>query len=125
LARFGIARLLVKPLGLINYTPPSEKAYLSRYVRPQSAQALVDEIQEIPDSMEQAGAVSTFGDVPLIVLTAGLDQQPGWQAGQDKLAKLSSNSQQLTAEKSDHSIAIHQPDAAVAAIVKMVEQLRK
>jgi pimeloyl-ACP methyl ester carboxylesterase len=125
LARFGIARLLVKPLGLINYVPPSEKAYLTRYVRPQSAQVLVDEIQEIPVSMTQAGAVNTFGDLPLIVLTAGLDQQPGWQTGQAELAKLSSNSQQLTAEKSDHSIAIHQPDAAVSAIVKMVEQLRK
>jgi hypothetical protein len=75
--------------------------------------------------MAQAGAVSTFDGLPLIVLTAGLDQQPGWQAGQDELAKLSSNNQQMTAEKSDHMIAIHQPDAAVAAIVKMVEQLRK
>jgi pimeloyl-ACP methyl ester carboxylesterase len=125
LARFGIARLLVKPLGLINYVPPSEKAYLSKYVRPQSAQTLVDEIQGIPDSFAQAGAVSTFGDLPLIVLTAGLDQQPGWQAGQAEMAKLSSNSQQLIAEKSDHIIPIHQPDAAVAAIVKMVELVRK
>lgn len=125
LARFGIARLLVRPLGLINYTTPSEKAYFSRYVRPQSAQTLADEIQAIPDSIAQAGAVATFSDLPLIVLSAGLDQLPGWQAGQTELAKLSSNSQQLIAEKSDHSIQIHQPDAAVAAIVSMVEQLRK
>jgi len=125
LARFGLVRLLVKPLGLINYVPPSEEAYLSRFVRPQSVQALVDEIQEIPDSMGQAGAVSTFGNLPLIVLTAKLNQNPGWQAGQAELPKLSSNSQQLIADKSDHLIAILQPDAAVAAILKMVEQVRK
>jgi pimeloyl-ACP methyl ester carboxylesterase len=125
LARFGIARLLARPLGLIDNLTPSENAYFSRYVRPQSAQTLVDEIQAIPDSFAQAGAISTFNNVPLIVLTAGVDQQPGWQAGQDQLAKLSSNSQQMTAEKSDHMIAIHQPDAAIAAIVKMVMQLRK
>jgi len=125
LARFGLVRLLVKPLGLINYVPPSEEAYLSRFVRPQSAQALADEIQEIPDSMTEAGTVSTFGDLPLIVLTAKLNQNPGWQAGQAELPKLSSNSQQLIADKSDHLIAILQPDAAVAAILKMVEQVRK
>jgi pimeloyl-ACP methyl ester carboxylesterase len=125
LARFGIVRLLVKPLGLINYVPPSENAYLSLYVRPKSAQALVDEIQEIPDSMAQAGAVSTFGDLPLIVLTGKLNQTPGWQAGQAELPKLSSNSQQLIADKSGHTIAIDQPDAAVAAILNMVEQVRK
>jgi pimeloyl-ACP methyl ester carboxylesterase len=125
LARIGLVRLLIKPLGLIDNAAPSEKAYFSRYVRPQSAQALVDEIQAIPDSFAQAGAVSTFNDVPLIVLTAALDQQPGWQVGQDKLAKLSSDSQQMTAEKSDHGIQIHQPEAAVAAIVRMVGRVRK
>jgi len=125
LARFGLIRLLVKPLGLINYIPPNEKAYVSLFVRPKSAQALVDEIQEIPDSMAQAGAVSTFGDLPLIVLTGKLNQTPGWQAGQTELPKLSSQGQQLFAEKSGHTIAIDQPDAAVSAILKMVGLVRK
>jgi pimeloyl-ACP methyl ester carboxylesterase len=125
LARFGIVRLLAKPLGLINYVPPSEQAYMSLYVRPKSAQALVNEIQEIPASMAQAGAVRTFGDLPLIVLTGKLNQTPGWQAGQAELPKLSSKGQQLFADKSGHTIAIDQPDAAVAAILKMVGQVRK
>jgi pimeloyl-ACP methyl ester carboxylesterase len=125
LARFGLIRLLFKPLGLINYVPPSENAYVSLFVRPKSAQALVDEIQEIPNSMAQAGAVSTFGDLPLIVLTGKLNQTPGWQVGQAELPKLSSKSQQLFADKSGHTIAIDQPDAAVAAILKMVEQVRQ
>ena len=88
LARFGLVRLLVKPLGLINYVPPSEKAYVSLFVRPKSAQALVDEIQEIPDSMVQAGAVSSFGDLPLIVLTGKFKSDPGLAGGPGGTAQI-------------------------------------
>jgi pimeloyl-ACP methyl ester carboxylesterase len=115
-ARFGIVRLVARPLGLVTSVP---------FMTPQILQALVDEGQGIPDSLAQAGAVTTFGDLPLIVLSRGLDLDPGWQAGQAELLKLSSNSQHLIAEKSDHNIELIQPEAAVAAIVKMVEQLRK
>jgi hypothetical protein len=38
---------------------------------------------------------------------------------------MSSDSQHLIAEQSDHGIQLHQPAAAVAAILKMIEQLRK
>ena len=68
--------------------------------------------------------VKTFGDLPLIVLSRGLDQKPDWQAMQVELLQLSSNSQQLIADKSDHNIEIGQPEAAAEAIMKMVEQLR-
>ena len=43
---------------------------------------------------------------------------------QVELLQLSSNSQQMIADKSGHTIEIDQPEAAVAAIVKMVSQLR-
>jgi hypothetical protein len=93
-------------------------------VRPKLVQAWLDENQQVADSLAQADAVTTFGDLPLIVLTAALDQQKGWQGWQDELARLSTHSQHLVAEQSDHNIELHQPDAAVAAIVRMVEQLR-
>jgi hypothetical protein len=75
--------------------------------------------------MSQAQAVKSFGDLPLIVLTRGLDQDPDWQAGQAALLQLSTNSQQLFAEKSGHNIELDQPDAAVEAIVKMVQIIHK
>lgn len=126
LARIGLVRLLVRPLGLIPHLPPQvEKAYLSRMVRPSNLQAyLGDESQGMPESGRQAEAVKTFGDLPLIVLTAKQNHIPGWQEWQTELLQLSSNSQQLFAE-SDHNIEIEQPDAAVAAIVKMVELVRQ
>jgi pimeloyl-ACP methyl ester carboxylesterase len=126
LARIGLVRLLVRPLGLIPHLPPEvEKAYLSRMVRPSNLQAyLGDESHGMPESGRQAEAVKTFGDLPLIVLTARQNNIPGWQEWQTELLQLSSNSQQLFAE-SGHNIEIEQPEAAIAAIVKMVELVRQ
>jgi hypothetical protein len=78
----------------------------------------------MPESARQADAVKSFGDIPLIVLTARKNPIEGWQEWQTELLQLSSNSQQLFAE-SDHNIEVEQPDAAVDAILKMVEQVRK
>jgi hypothetical protein len=43
---------------------------------------------------------------------------------QTELLHLSSHSQQVIAHKSGHNIEIDQPEAAVGAIVQMVEQVR-
>jgi len=126
LARIGLVRLLVRPLGLIPPLPPEvEKAYVARMVLPSTLQTyLGDESQGMPASARQAEAVRTFGDLPLIVLTAKQNHISGWPEWQTELLQLSSNSQQLLAE-SDHSIEIEQPEAAVAAIVQMVELVRQ
>ena len=71
-----------------------------------------------------AGAVTRLGDLPLIVLSRGLAPDRDWQAMQTELLYLSSHSQQMFADKSGHNVQLDQPDAAVAAIVKMVGQLR-
>lgn len=124
LARFGIVRLLARPLGIMPSGTPDENAYFSRLVLPQSAQALTNESQGMPAAGAQASAVKTFGDLPLIVLTAKLNNMPGWQEWQTELLQLSSNSQQLFSE-SGHNIHFEKPDAAAAAVVKMVELVRQ
>jgi pimeloyl-ACP methyl ester carboxylesterase len=108
-ARIGVARLL----GDASSTPRSMQTWL-------------DEGRGLPYSLAQAHAVRSFGALPLIVLSRGLkdgqDQQ--WQNEQIELLGLSTNSQQLFAENSGHNIELDQPQAAVAAIVTMVEQVR-
>ena len=79
----------------------------------------------MPASLDQAGAVKSFGDVPLIVLSRGLDADPDWQKMQAELLQLSSNSQAVVADKSGHNIHFDQPDAAVGAIGRMVERVRQ
>src|SRR5689334_1675582 len=67
LARFGIARLLIKLPAIAPSRPAGEEAYYPLYVRPQSLQASAKEYRGLPASAEEAAAVKTFGDLPLIV----------------------------------------------------------
>jgi pimeloyl-ACP methyl ester carboxylesterase len=124
LARIGLVRVLAGPLGLIRDLPPEAKSAFTAFsVTPRSVQAWSDEGASLQASLAQADAVKTFGDLPLIVLTAGQNNQANWQAMQAELLQLSSNSQQIIVD-SGHNIQIEQPEAVVAAIVKMVSQLR-
>ena len=123
LARVGVGRLLLK-LGILPSVPPGEEAYYPLFVRPQSFQTTANEYRGLHDSAAQAAAVTSFGDLPLIVLTAKLNDNPGWSEWQTELLQLSSNSQQLFAENSGHVIQDDEPDAAVDAILKMVKLVR-
>ncbi len=125
LARFGIARLLVKVPGIAPSLPPNQEAYYPLYIRPQSLQTSTNELQGLPASLAQAAAVKTFGDLPLIVLTAKLNDIPSWPEWQTELLQLSSNSQQLFAENSGHNVQADEPEAAVAAILQMVQKVRE
>lgn len=125
-ARIGLVRVFAGPLGLKSgLSPQVQPAYTAFSVTPHSFQTQLDEGTSMPESFIQAGAVKTFGDVPLIVLSRGLDPDQDWQAMQTELLELSSHSQQLIADKSGHNIQLDQPDAAAAAITKMVVQLRQ
>ena len=93
-------------------------------MRTQNVQAYINEGEGMPAAGAEAGAVKTFGDLPLIVLTAKLNKMANWQEWQTELLKLSSNSVQMFAD-SDHNIHFEAPDAAVAAIVQMVAQIRQ
>jgi hypothetical protein len=113
-ARIGLLRLLAGPLGLDPHT-----------VTPRAMQTTLDEGQGMGASLAQAGAVTTFGDLPLIVLSRGLDPDPEWQQMQADLLQLSTNSRQLIADASGHNVHMDQPEAAVGAIVAMIELVRR
>jgi pimeloyl-ACP methyl ester carboxylesterase len=125
LAHFGIARLIVKLPVIAANMGAGQEAYYPLFARPQSLQTSANELGGIPASLAQADAVKTFGDLPLIVLTARLNTHPGWPQWQTELLELSSNSQQLFAENSGHTIQADEPEAAAAAILQMVQQVRR
>ena len=104
LGRLGIVRLLGKPLGILTDEVPNPEAYNALSVRPQNIQAFIDDSRGMPAAGMQASAVKSFGNLPLIVLTARLNDIPGWPVWQKELLQLSSNSQQLFAENSGHNI---------------------
>lgn len=126
LARIGLVRLLAGPLGSIQELPEGDKqAYTASSVAPRGAQTVADEFMGMSEGGAQAGAVTSLGALPLIVLSRGKDQEAKHTAAQASLLQLSTDSQQFFADQSGHSIHIEQPEAAISAIVKMVEQVRK
>ena len=126
MARIGLVRLLAGPLDAIKNLPEGDKqAYTAYAVAPRSAQTFLDEGMGMSEGGAQARAVTTLGALPLIVLSRGKDQDTKHTAAQADLLQLSTNSQQIFADQSGHSIHIEQPDAAVDAILKMVEMVRQ
>jgi pimeloyl-ACP methyl ester carboxylesterase len=124
IARIGLVRLLSGPLGSVKDLPEQDKqAYKAYSVAPRSAQTFIDEGMGMSEGGAQAKAVTTLGALPLLVLSAGLDETADHTASQAGFLLLSSNSQQLFAEESGHEIHIEQPEAAVAAILQMVQQV--
>ncbi len=98
------------------------------------------ELDAIEASSTEARALdmTSFGDMPLIVLSAGKQQtvssfteaenQKLWeemQALQSELADHSSTGKQIVAEQSGHDIQLEQPDLVVDAIREMLAALRE
>jgi hypothetical protein len=84
---------------------------------PRELRADRDEFAELPTAFKQAQALTTLGSKPLVVLTAGLGQQAGWFAAQDKLALLSSNRAHRTARGATHGALLE--DQRFAAITSV------
>lgn len=55
-------------------------------------------------------------DLPLIVLTRGLDENPARLRSQQALARLSSKGKQVVVDDSDHEIQLFRPDVVIQAI---------
>jgi pimeloyl-ACP methyl ester carboxylesterase len=124
-ARVGVPRLLAGPLDLkAGMAPEIGNAYVARSVTPQAVQTGVDEFVGMSQGAAEAGAVTSLGELPLIVLSRAPDRDLEWDRKQSDLLGLSSNSQHLFADRSGHNIQLDQPEAAVNAIVQMLEQVR-
>ena len=125
LARIGLVRMLPDAFGSVENLPDGDKqAYTAFAVAPRSVQTFTDEGMGMSEGGAQARAVTSLGALPLIVLSRGKDQDAKHTAAQTDLLQFSTNSQQLFADQSGHHIMIEQPDAAIAAIIQMVQQVR-
>jgi pimeloyl-ACP methyl ester carboxylesterase len=69
-----------------------------------------------------------LGDIPLIAITHGRPfpgpfsrLEPFWRPGQERLARLSTRSELIVAEQSNHMVAFEQPELVLGALRRMVE----
>ena len=112
LARIGV-------LGpLLGLSPDESKV--------ETARAQRDEVAALPAALDQAAALTTLGDRPLVVVTAGIGAQAGWPAAQDRLAGLSTDSAHRVVAAATHDSLITGLDAPISAgaILDVVEAVR-
>jgi pimeloyl-ACP methyl ester carboxylesterase len=112
LARTGLARLLVDPKD----GPPVEQA--RQFAR---------DVAGMPAEQNEAAKLTTLGDRPLTVVTAGTGSAAGWRAKQDDLAALSTNGvHRIIAGSTHQSLIDDQADAAQSsrAVRNVVEAVR-
>jgi len=93
---------------------------------PSAARAARDAVAALPTALQQAQAMTTIGDRPLIVVTAGTGQQTGWLPAQDRLLGLSNNSVHRVIDQATHDSLITGADAPTStrAIADVVESIR-
>jgi pimeloyl-ACP methyl ester carboxylesterase len=109
----GITRLLVR------FEDPATQAV---YHSNRSASAALSELAAITESqVEVRGAHLSLGNKPLLVLTAGENNQDAeWRRLQTDLLSRSTNSRQIVVEQSGHNIQDEQPDAIVSAVRRIL-----
>ncbi len=92
----------------------------------EASRALRDEVSALPDALRQAQELTTIGDRPLVVLSAGSGQQPGWSAAQQRLVDLSSNVAHRVIRKASHDSFLFGADAPASAqaILDVVSSVR-
>jgi hypothetical protein len=108
------------------------------WLRTQYLSTVEEESAAVEKTAEQARGTGLIGDVPLVVVTAvGPEWWPDLPSGihadrlkelwlqlQRDLLKLSPNSSQIFADKSSHFVPFDQPDAVVAAIRRVTQEVR-
>lgn len=115
LARFGVGRVAYRRAF---DSLPSESAAEERlfWSTARMARSQRDEFASAPRAMEQAGALVTLGDRPLMVVTALQDAQEGWTALQNELPKLSTNSSHWLLPTATHgSLTANKTEAAFSS----------
>jgi pimeloyl-ACP methyl ester carboxylesterase len=126
LARFGIARLILGT-GFTELPPEArdrEQAFAST-AHEMNGQR--DEWSQLPTAFDRAKALDNIGATPLVVVTAGTGQQPGWADAQNKLTRYSTNAVHRTIADATHAILLTDPTFAAysnAAILDVITAAR-
>jgi len=137
LSPLGIGRLLSRWSEEGGFPKGLEKERNAIYNSTRHLYAFVDESATVDKSVAEAtDAAPSLGEKPLIVLTAGARQHPGFTKGQAKrvdeqfnkfgagLTDLSENSKHVVAKDSDHYIQFDQPELVVDAMRQVVDAAR-
>ncbi len=114
LARAGIVRVAVGA-GFGAFPTADARALRAFGSSPRELRADRNEFAELPTVFSQTQALTSIGDKPLFVLTAGLGEQTGWSESQNELSNLSSNALHETEPRATHASLLEDERDAVAS----------
>ncbi|CAN5700117.1 alpha/beta hydrolase [soil metagenome] len=137
-ARLGLTRWMIvhrpQQAGL-PFTMPLEERRRFAALFNRGVPALPQEVEAYeltPPEQRTAGGFGGLGDRPLAVIAHGKPfagsqdwMEDGWTAGQARLARLSTDSETMTATNSGHAIAQTEPDLVAQAIGRVVAKVRE
>jgi pimeloyl-ACP methyl ester carboxylesterase len=84
-----------------------------------------DEVRALPKVLDEAAAVTSIGDRPLIVISASPGSQPGWMEAQARLASISTNSTQRVLDATHESVILgDDAPASAQAILDVLAAVR-
>jgi pimeloyl-ACP methyl ester carboxylesterase len=123
LSRTGIGRLTLATGfdGLPAQARADERTFAAA---PRELRSNRLEFQMLPAVFDQAKQLTSLGDTPLAVVTAGVGSLPGWAAAQDRLAALSTRSTHRIARGATHAALLEDrryaalSSDAIAAVVR-------
>lgn len=138
-----LMKLALGSLGLMRLTMPSEMPNtgpddrinsVGNALIHRSYESLFEEGAGMLEMSEQAARIESFGDIPLVVISAtaykrSLDSMneearellKNRERLQSDLLNLSSNSRQINAPNSNHYVQIDQPEIVISAIKEMID----
>ncbi|WP_105615814.1 alpha/beta fold hydrolase [Vallitalea okinawensis] len=88
---------------------------------------VLQEGYSVTSSAEQMYGTIELGDIPLVLLAAdkSMDELPGWETSQNSLLELSSNSQLVILDNTDHISILHNSSDEIEKVIKeMILEIR-
>jgi len=127
LSTIGVFRLLgVSFGGNADALPPSVRGSArATAFRASAYQATANEGMHLPETAAEVRASRRKLNIPVVVVTAGLGADSGWQRLQRDQIRLSTRGCQVIAERSGHVIPLAQPSAVVEPIRALVRMTRE
>lgn len=107
-------------LGILLLGSPSDPAGV------RTATSMRDEVMALPDALEQAQRLTTIGERPLVVVSAGSGSQAGWSTAQERFLELSTNADHRVIAAATHESVVFGADASASAqaILDVVASVR-
>ena len=125
-SRLGVGRLIANT-GFSDLPPRYRDDARTTAATGKEMGGFLDEFGVANRSEAEAGRLRSLGTKPLIVLTAELENSPGWMAAQNKTVTLSTNSLHRVDPGATHASFVDNPDHAAAvtrAIHDVVDSVR-